>query len=199
MTGYSDPIHHALTFAAKHLSDEPSGGAELPWRARPAGIAILLARGDADETTLIAGILHALFEAAPDSGNELRHKVGSKFGSAVLAVALDAAIPHHDAGGALLDWRSRRREMLSRITLMEPRALDIRCAAEVHDCGAALANARRLGPEYLEAVGYTSCRDGIPWHADLKLALASRRDWTSPVLRRDLDDVTDAFSQLGGS
>ncbi len=197
MTGYSDPIHHALTFAAKHLANDPSGGAELPWRARPAGVAILLARAGADETTLVAGILHSIFEASADGGADLRQKVSSKFGSVVLAVALDAAIPHY-SGNSLLDWRSRRREMLARIALMEPRALDIRSAAEIHECGAALANARRLGSEYLEAVGYASCREGMLWHSDLKAALAGRPDWTSPVLRQDLDGVAAAFRKLAG-
>lgn len=189
MYGYSDRINHALTFAAKHQTPRASGVTALPAVAAPANVAVILARHGADETTLVAGILHHLLEAAPSTPDDLTVKIGAKFGPVVLGVARDAAAP-------ATEWRHRKRAILTSIVTMEPRALDIRCAAEIHECGSAIALIERLGPEYLEIHGLGTPYETAAWYSDAALALGRRIDWPARSLRTELTTLAGRLAAL---
>ena len=65
--GYSDRVHHAFAFAAKHYVPRApaSGGADFI--AHPGNLAVILSRYGADQPTVVAGILHVVLEEAPAS------------------------------------------------------------------------------------------------------------------------------------
>jgi hypothetical protein len=189
MYGYSDRINHALTFAAKHLAPRGGGVTVLPSVATPANVAVILARHGADETTIVAGILHHLLEAPTGTSDDLPIKIGAKFGPVVLGVARDAAAP-------AADWRHRKRAILTSIVTMEPRALDIRCAAEIHECGSAIALIERLGPEYLEIHGLGTPHETAAWYGDAASALGRRIDWPARALRSELAALASRLSTL---
>src|SRR5690606_15880323 len=65
MHGYSDRIHHALSYLAKHYHPHAPADQPLPFVAQPYNLIVILARHGADEITLVAGILHHLIEIAP--------------------------------------------------------------------------------------------------------------------------------------
>lgn len=187
MQGYSDRINHALAFAAKHHAPRaPSDGA-MPFVAHPANVAIILARHGADETTLVAGILHHVLEVCDAAAREeLARKIGEKFGSVVLAVAHDAVEPSLDGRGERLAWAQRKRLLLAALATMEPRALDICCADEIHQCGTAIALVERLGVEYLLPQGFAPAPLMLTWYGDLDDALSRRDDWPGRALRQEL-------------
>src|SRR5690606_12060100 len=113
MQGYSDRINHAFTYLAKHYLPRVSSRGSLSFIANPANVAIILVRHGAEETTVVASVLHPLLEvAAPDDCADVAHRIGERFGPVVLGVASDAATPRHDGHGAPLEWRSRKREVL---------------------------------------------------------------------------------------
>jgi hypothetical protein len=188
MFGYSDRINHALTFVAKHHAVGARGVTALPSAAAPANIAVILARHAADETTLVAGILHHLLEAASTS-DDLAPKIGAKFGPVVLGVARDAAAP-------AAEWRQRKRAILTAVVTMEPRALDIRCAAEIHECGSAIALVERLGPEYLEIHGLATPHETAAWYGDAAQAFGRRSDWPARALRSELVTLANRLAGL---
>ena len=57
MNGYSDPINHALAFAAKHHDQQVRRGTRLPYLTAAPNIAIILTRYGQDDETVVAGIL----------------------------------------------------------------------------------------------------------------------------------------------
>jgi (p)ppGpp synthase/HD superfamily hydrolase len=187
MQGYSDRINHALAFAAKHHAPRaPSDGA-MPFVAHPANVAIILARHGADETTLVAGILHHVLEVCEAAEREeLARKISEKFGPVVLGVADDAVEPQRDARGERLAWAQRKRLLLAALATMEPRALDICCADEIHQCGTAIALVERLGVEYLPPQGFAPGPLMLTWYGDLDDALSRRDDWPGRALRQEL-------------
>lgn len=191
MHGYSDRINHAFTFAAKHHASRARGAGALPFLAAPANVAVILARHGADETTIVAGILHLVLEAAGRDYPDLHRKVGEKFGPVVLGVACDAMAPA-DAP----DWRHRKRAVLSQLVTMEPRALDIRCAAEVLECGSAITLVERLGPEYLEVHGLASPQETVAWYGDAAQALGRRVDWPARAMRLELAALSARLAAL---
>lgn len=197
MHGYSDRIHHALTYLAKHYHPRAPAHAPLPFVAHPSNVALILARHGADETTIVASILHHLLEIAPPAERPgVEGSLRDKFGPVVIGVACDAAAPRVDQFGEPLEWRHRKREVLRQLATIEPRALDIRCANEIHECGSAISVAGRLGTEYLEPHGLGTGRETMAWYDDLTQALVRRVDWPSHGLLRELDDLSRELRRL---
>lgn len=178
MTGYSDRINHAFAFAAKHYGGAAPVGAPMSYFAHPNNVAVILARYQADQTTIVAGILHhVLEEASPDVRPELEHKIGQKFGPVALAVAKDAVEPKRDPRGVERSWGARKQEFLAQLAAVEPRALDICVADEIHVAGAMTAALRRLGREYLRTVSSASSEQTLWWYRSLLATLDDRVDW----------------------
>ncbi len=197
MRGYSDRINHALAFAAKYRAPHAPASGAMTFHAHPANVAVILARHDADETTLVAGILHNVLEVTPVIDHrDLSHKIAEKFGPVVLAVARDAAEPYWDDRGAPLAWTHRKRELLGQLLLMSPRALDICCADEIHQCGTAIGVVDRLGTEYLAPHGLPHGPAALSWYDDVLAALGRRDDWPDRGMRTELAQLRHDLSAV---
>ncbi len=177
MHGYSDRIHHAFAFTAKHHAlASRTGRADL--LAHPANLAVILARYALEQPTVVAGILHLVLEVArPAEHAGLEHKIGEKFGPVVLAIARDAVEPRHDLRGLELPWRTAKLEFLAHLSSAEPRAIDIAVADELHTCGVTLTALRRLGVEYVRTYAAASSDQTIWWYRSLLEVLEGRPDW----------------------
>lgn len=197
MLGYSDRIAHALTYLAKHYHPLAPAGDALPFLAQPYSVAIILARHGVDETTILAGLLHHLLEVTQaDRRDATMLAVSERFGPVATAVASDAALPLRSQQGMDIPWRYRRRDLLGQVAVSDPRALDIRCAVELHACGSAISLLRRLGPEYLDLQGRGGGREAIEWYEDLHLALGRRDDWPSTTLHHELGQLAGELRML---
>src|SRR5690606_12964340 len=134
--------------------------------------------------TLVASILHHLIEIArPSARAQVEVRIGERFGPVILGIASDAATARVNDAGEPHPWRARKRQMLRQLIAMEPRALDIRCADEIHECGTSIATVQRLGPEYLEVHGLDAPREVAGWYDDLSATLDRRVDWPSDPMR----------------
>lgn len=197
MHGYSDRINHAFSYAAKHYAPRAPAHAPLPFLVHPSNVAIILVRHGADETTVVASIVHHLIEVASAAERaDVEHRICERFGSVVLGVARDASTPRLDGHGESLTWRNRKREVMRQLGTMEPRALDIRCADEIHECGSAIATVQRLGPEYLEVNGLAASREVVAWYDDFASALGRRLDWPSHPMREELRTLSGRLAAL---
>lgn len=187
MFGYSDRINHALAFAAKYRGAAPPAGSDMGAVAQSANLAIILTRYSCDHVTIEAGILHhALEECHPNDRAMLERKIGDKFGSVVLAVASAAAEPKYDRHGRELPWQVCKRDHLAQLATIDPRALDICVADEIHRCGSTLAALRRLGVEYLRTVSRASSEQAIWWYCSLLEILDARAEWTRRTMLGEL-------------
>lgn len=202
MHGYSDRINHALAFTAKHHHLHAPVLGRLAFIAHPANVAVILARHGADETTLVAGIIHHVLEVTPSPDRKaVEQKVCDKFGPVVLAVARDAAECCVDDHGSPIAWVHRKRALMSQLLVMGPRSLDICCADEIHECGSAIALVERMGPEYLDAHELASGPHALGWYGDLVQALDRRVDWPARGMRQELitlrERLADAIKRAG--
>ena len=178
MHGYSDRINHAFAFAAKYYGAVAPAGAGMDYLAHPANVAIILARYGCDQVTIVAGILHHVLEETPPEGwPVLEHKINDKFGPVALAVAKDALEPKFNRRGGERPWQSCKQEYLSQLATVEPRALDIIIADEIHSCGSTMTALRRLGVEYLKTVSSAGSEQTIWWYRSLLEIVAGRTDW----------------------
>jgi (p)ppGpp synthase/HD superfamily hydrolase len=187
MNGYSDDINHAFAFAAKYRAPYAPVEGAMSFLAHPANVAVILARHGADEVTLVAGILHHVLEVTPRRRLlEIGDMIEDKFGVAVLLLAREAAeVPDEGRDGPQA-WMHRKRELLNHLLVMTPRALDICCADEIHQCGTALAVLERLGSEYLASNGLPATSADLCCYDDILAALDRRSDWHARGMKSEL-------------
>jgi len=163
--GYSDSIHHALAFCAKHHPGPVSRYDGHNPLLTTANVAVILSRHQADDTTIVAGILKQLVDASPVSRlGQLQQSIAGRFGGLVAAAVEAATEPRFDPLGRERTWKAVRFEALARLANASARVTEIWMATEIHTCGRALTDIRRLGVEYARSVAPAPPEDLLWWH-----------------------------------
>ena len=163
--GYSDSIHHALAFCAKHHPGPVSRYDGHNPLLTTANVAVILSRHQADDTTIVAGILKQLLDASPPTRlGPLQQSIAGRFGGLVAAAVEAAAEPRFDPLGRERTWKASRFEALARLVNASTRVTEIWMATEIHLCGRALTDIRRLGVEYARSVAPAPPEDLLWWH-----------------------------------
>jgi hypothetical protein len=195
MHGFSDSIHHALAFCAKHHPGPVSRHDAHNPLLSTSNVAIILARHQADDTTIVAGILKQLVDAGPPGRAQvLQQSIARRFGGLVAAAVEAAAEPRHDPSGRERTWRAARVEALGSLASGSSRVCDIWMATEIHVAGMALTDIRRLGVEYARSVAPAPPRDLLWWHEALVDLLLRRRGEVRPSLLDELRHLTGAVA-----
>ncbi|HEY9428396.1 MAG TPA: HD domain-containing protein [Gemmatimonadaceae bacterium] len=146
MNGYSDPINHALAFAAKHHDQQVRRGARLPYITAAPNIAIILTRYGQDDETVVAGILLDVVEDYAREGvpaGTFDDRVGEKFGSAILESLLGVVERRYDDDGVELSQEERREDVLQRLMDSDERGRWVKAAELLHGAGTLAANLAR--------------------------------------------------------
>jgi hypothetical protein len=199
--GYSDSIHHALAFCAKHHPGPVSRYDGHNPLLTTANIAVILSRHHADDATIVAGVLKQLMDACPPPRRvALLQNITLRFGGLV-AVAVEAATdPRYDPLGRERAWKAARFEALARLAVASARAADVWMASEIHLCGMALTDIRRLGVEYARSVAPAPPRDLLWWHGAMLEVLAGRSEDLRSSLLAELRYLTEEVgAYLSGS
>lgn len=180
---YSDRIHHALAFAAKHYPDRISRYDGHSCLIRASSVAVILARHGAEEPVIAASILKQLIDACAYPRLEsLARDIVAKFGPQVATTVQAAAEPRFDVLGRERTWKTSRMEYLSRMAAAGPDPLEVCVADEIHRLGSALVSIRRLGVEYLESAGVPTPAETIWWLDMLGETLGNHGHWRRPDL-----------------
>jgi len=152
-TGYSDRINHALAFAAKHHDQMVRRGTRLPYATQSANIGIILTRYGRSDNCVVAGILHNVVADYVSDGfdrERLQQRIGDKFGTEVLEIALAVVERRNDSEGVELSQDERKADLLERLSLSGEDSRWVGSADKLHLCGTLLADLRRS--EFHEAV-----------------------------------------------
>lgn len=198
---YSDRIHHALAFAAKHHPERISRYDGQSCLIRASSVAVILARFGADESTIVAGILKHLADAVPITRTpSLAQEIDRKFGAPVAAIVAASTEPRFDVLGRERTWKTCRLEYLAQIAEATPLAVDICVAEELHRIGAALVSIRRLGIEYHETVGQDNIgspksAETLWWLGILGDTLERHQTWNHPVMMEAFRNSADELRQ----
>jgi hypothetical protein len=197
---YSDRIHHALAFTAKHYPERISRYDGHSCLIRASSVAVILARYGADESTIVASILKLLVDACPYPRQAtLAEELHRKFGGPVAETVKAAAEPRFDVLGRERTWKACRLEQLSRLMAAAPRVIDVCVADELHRVGTGLTAIRRLGVEYMDPSGVPSTEDTLWWHRSLLDALRNHDRWHRAEMLGELHRmVSDLASRLQG-
>ncbi|HEY9448835.1 MAG TPA: HD domain-containing protein [Gemmatimonadaceae bacterium] len=142
MNGYSDPINHALAFAAKHHDQQVRRGTRLPYITAAPNIALILTRYGQDDETVIAGILLDVVEDYAREGvppEAFEDRIGDKFGSAILESLLAVVERRYDDDGVELSQEERREDLLRRMVDADDRGRWVKAAELLHGAGTLVA------------------------------------------------------------
>lgn len=146
MTGYSDPINHALAFAAKHHDQQVRRGTRLPYVTAASNIAVILTRYAQDDQTVMGGILRDVVQDYVRDGfalEMLESRISDKFGATVLAALLGVVERRQDVNGVELSADERRADLLDRLAAADERGRWVMAASLVHAAGTLLADLSR--------------------------------------------------------
>lgn len=189
--GYSDSIHHALAFCAKH---HPGPGSRYDGHnplLSTANVAVILARHGADDTTIVAAVLKQLIDASPQNRvAPLTQSIARRFGGIVASAVEAAAEPRFDPLGRERTWKASRFEVLARLSEASPRVADLWIATEIHRCGMALTDIRRLGVEYARSAAPAPPTELLWWYGALLEVLGSRGDGPRSSLQEELRQMS---------
>jgi hypothetical protein len=144
--GYSDRIHHALAYAAKHHDREVRKGTRPPYFTAPASVAIILTRYGQPEDTVVAGVLQPAVEDMlrdGESAEGVRARLADKFGADAVDAALGAARRRYDDDGVEMSHEEQRGDALARLGAATEATRWAFAAHEVHDASALAADLRR--------------------------------------------------------
>lgn len=193
---YSDPVSHALSFAAKQLALGPErSAADL---ARPANLGVLLARYDCEDAVIQAGILsEVMAQTPPQERPALERRITEKFGPMVHGVAMEAMGPPVGPERKSLSrtWESAQCDVLEHFAEAEPRTLDVRAGYEIISCGALVADIRRLGPEYLSQVAPATGPQLVWWFRSFAESLDQNEAWTRRAMLTELRLLTTSLAE----
>jgi (p)ppGpp synthase/HD superfamily hydrolase len=201
MAGYSDPINHAFAFAAKHHDQQVRKGTRYPYLTAAPNLAVILARYDQDDDTLVGGILHDVVEDCVRDGyttEMLNRRIGDKFGATVLSTVLAVIERRYDDEGVELSHLERKEDLLDRLANADDRARWIAAADHVQSGGTLLADLRRT--DFPEAVWsrFTSGREAtIHWYRRLHDRLAEV-GFHYPIME-ELHDIVRSLEHYAGA
>jgi len=143
---YSDRINHAFAYAALHPVVHFRKGTRVPYITHLANVALILARYDRDDDTVVGGILHDVIEDCNDEGHT-RHlharEISEKFGADVLQIVLDVTHATHDHDGNKLSSEGRKVMYLEHLAVASDRARWVSAADKLHNARAILSDLAR--------------------------------------------------------
>ena len=169
--GYSDAINHAFAFAAKHHDRQVRKGTKLPYLTQPANVAVILARYDRDENTIVAGILHDVVHDCVRDGftrDMLEQRIGEKFGDEVLATVLAVTPRRVDDDGVDLSSEDKKTDYLERLAHASESARWVCAADKVHNANSTLADlGRTLDPDSVWSRSAGGRGATVKWYRDV--------------------------------
>jgi (p)ppGpp synthase/HD superfamily hydrolase len=193
--GYSDAINHAFAFAAKHHDRQVRKGTKLPYLTQPANVAVILARYDRDEATIVAGILHDVVQDCVRDGytrDMLEQRIGEKFGDEVLATVLEVTPRRVDDDGIDLSAEEKRIDYIDRLGKAGESALWVCAADKVHNVNSILSDLdRTLDPDSVWSRSAGGRAGTVKWYRDVHDRL-HEVGFSAPIM----DELRAAVSAL---
>jgi len=116
-----------------HAGQSRKGDGSVPYIVHPTHAALILARVGADETTILAGILHDVVE---DCDGWTLERVSSEFGEPVSRVVAEVTEDKSQS------WLDRKQTAIDHVSEMSNEAALVKAADKLHNLSTLLADLR---------------------------------------------------------
>jgi (p)ppGpp synthase/HD superfamily hydrolase len=131
---FSEAIERAIHVSiAAHAGQKRKGAVDTPYVVHPIHVALVLARHDADEETIQAGLLHDVVEDCP---GWTVARVEVEFGARVAAIVGDLTEDKSKS------WEERKRWAVQHVAHMSAEAAAVKAADKLHNLASLLQELR---------------------------------------------------------
>ncbi|MCR4284162.1 MAG: HD domain-containing protein [Parcubacteria group bacterium] len=181
ITIYTDKIQAAIKFATKThevYQKQKRKGKDIPYITHPLTVGLILARAEADENTIIAGILHDTMEDSIPEKKVTREMLAERFGDEV-ATLVDS-VTEKDKG---LLWEQRKSEALEHIKHFSHGSLLVKSADIISNVAEILEDYKKDGDQTFTR--FNAPKDKILLHSRNSIATIVEC-WGENPLKRDL-------------
>lgn len=145
---YTPNIQRAIKFAIKvhHIDqNQKRKGKEDPYIMHPLSIALILARANASEDIIVAGILHDTIEDCKPQGSVTEEIIEKEFGHHVSQMVND--VTEQDKS---LSWIERKKNALEHVKNMSEDSVMVKSADVLHNLTDQIEDYKELGDEMFE-------------------------------------------------
>lgn len=157
-------------------------------------MAVILAVYRAEEPTLVAAILKQLVDTheVMDRSAKLGD-IAAKFGAEVRDTLEGVLEPPMDLLGRPRSWKAQKLDYLATLSGASPRSIDVAAAEAIHHTGCLLADARRLGMEYVRTIAEVSPSEALWWFEALAETIGVHPLWSRRDMVHELRDLLRSF------
>lgn len=141
MIFYSNKIQTAIRFAERTHRGQTRKVNNEPYITHPLAVVIILARVDADEKTIIAGLLHDTIEDADKNKKDfIKKQIQKLFGQKVTKIVNHLTEPDKN-----LPWEQRKQQALGHIFKMDKKSILVKSADILHNLSDLVCNLQTIG------------------------------------------------------
>lgn len=132
----------AIRFASEVHEGQTRKGKRTPYIVHPLGVALLLQKAGADQTTVIAGILHDTIEDCVPYGTVTKGTLSKEFSPGIAAL-----VDHVTEQDKTLSWEERKQRARAHIRKMPKEALLLKTADVLYNVTDKLEEYKQRGEQ----------------------------------------------------
>lgn len=191
---YTAQIQRAIAFAIQTHSldrDQKRKGKDIPYIVHPMGVGLILARAEATEDVIAAGILHDTIEDSIPEKKVTRDRLAEVFNGAV--ADLVSSVSETDK---TLSWADRKREAIKHIATLSHDALLIKSADLISNVSELSEDFAKDGDKTFER--FNAPKETLLLHYQIATQATLAR-WPENPLASDLQRLIIEIGFLGNS
>ncbi|MBI5401065.1 MAG: HD domain-containing protein [Candidatus Yonathbacteria bacterium] len=188
---YSGRVQKAIRFSIKThevYQKQKRKGKDIPYITHPLAVGLILARSDADEDTIIAGILHDTIEDSVPEKKATKEMIAERFGENI-ATIVESVTEQNKA----LPWEKRKSEALEHIKKFSHESLLVKSADVISNASEIVADFDDVGDEVF--AHFNAPRDRILGHYRAVIS-AIQHAWPDIPLAQDLAEADIQLSRI---
>lgn len=188
---FSTKIKKAIRFAMKThevYQKQKRKGKDIPYITHPLAVGLILARANASEDVVVAGILHDTIEDSTDAKKVTREMLTERFGNNVADLVASVTEEHKD-----LPWAERKREAREHIKHFSHDSLLVKSADLVSNVSDILDDYADHGSKMFERFHAAKEKLIENYRETMELVLGR---WTENPLTDDLKALIASLNEI---
>lgn len=188
---WSSNLQKAINFASGKHAGQMRKADRIPYISHPFGVAWILSSHQADEETIIAGLLHDVLEDVPDCSEK---EIEALFGKRVLSIVKEVS-EKEDLNNGLdrkTNWQNRKQNYLDHLLQASEPAMLVCAADKIHNLSSHAQTFSVQGKEMWK--NFSSTPEKMLWYYEMVLKILSER-LDHPIVR-ELEQQVWHFRKL---
>jgi (p)ppGpp synthase/HD superfamily hydrolase len=181
---YSEQIQKAIRFSTKThevYQKQKRKGKDIPYITHPLIVGLILARAEASEDVIVAGILHDTMEDSVAEKKVTKEMIAERFGNRVADIVESVTEPNKD-----LSWEERKEEAYHHIPDMAHDSLLVKSADLISNISEIISDHNDEGVETFSR--FNAPLEKIIAHY-MRMIDAIGKEWPGNPLNEDLQSL----------